>query len=86
MARLKNLCCLSPTDKIKDAVVAKVAMQASDLYADAYSNMQVGSVKSMWDKVCNEVTVYSRWMQYLEFVCCDINVLQLTLVCIILFL
>ncbi len=45
----------SPTDKIKDAVVAKVAMQASDLYADAYSNMQVGSVKSMWDKVCNEV-------------------------------
>ena len=26
-------------------------MQAADLYADAYSNMQVGAVKQMWDKV-----------------------------------
>lgn len=42
------LCCL---DKIKDQVIAKIAMQASDLYADALSNMQVGSVKTMWDKV-----------------------------------
>lgn len=38
-------------DKIKDQVIAKIAMQASDLYADALSNMQVSSVKSMWDKV-----------------------------------
>lgn len=38
-------------DKIKDQVIAKIAMQASDLYADALSNMQVGSIKSMWDKV-----------------------------------
>ena len=41
---------LSP-DKLKDAIIAKIAMQAADLYADAYSNMQVGSVKQMWDKV-----------------------------------
>ena len=39
------------SDKIKDAVIAKIAMQASDLYADAYSNMLVGSVKQQWDKV-----------------------------------
>lgn len=39
------------TDKLKDAIIAKIAMQAADLYADAYSNMQVGSVKQMWDKV-----------------------------------
>ena len=26
-------------------------MQASDLYADAYSNMLVGSVKQQWEKV-----------------------------------
>lgn len=49
----------SPTfllpDKIKDAVIAKVAMQASDLYADAYSNMHVGSVKQQWEKVRDQV-------------------------------
>lgn len=39
------------TDKIKDQVIAKIAMQASDLYADALINMQVGSIKSMWDRV-----------------------------------
>lgn len=43
------------TDKLKDAVVAKIAMQASDLYADAYSNMLVGSVKQMWDKVRDSI-------------------------------
>ena len=37
-------------DKMKPINVAKLAMQASDLYADAYSNMIVGSVKEMWDK------------------------------------
>lgn len=42
--------CLTP-DKIKDQVIAKIAMQAADLYADAITNMQAGSVKSMWDKV-----------------------------------
>lgn len=42
--------CIS-IDRIKDLVVAKIAMQAADLYADALSNMQVGSIKSMWDKV-----------------------------------
>ena len=46
-------------DKIKDQVVAKIAMQAADLYADALTNMQVGSIKSMWDKVCVCVCVYS---------------------------
>ena len=43
-------------DKIKDAVVAKVAMQASDLYADTYSNMHVGSVKQQWEKVRSMLT------------------------------
>ena len=38
-------------DKIKDLLIAKIAMQCSDLYADAYSSMQVGSVKPIWDKV-----------------------------------
>ena len=32
-------------------MIAKIAMQAADLYADAYSSMQVGSVKNMWEKV-----------------------------------
>lgn len=36
---------------MKDAMVAKVAMQTSDLFADAANNMQVGQVKSLWEKV-----------------------------------
>lgn len=43
--------CWAYADRIKDQVMAKLAMQASDLYADALSNMQVGSIKSMWEKV-----------------------------------
>jgi len=39
------------TDKMKDAMIAKIAMQASDLFADVANNMQVGNVKSLWDKV-----------------------------------
>ena len=42
------------SDRIKDQVVAKIAMQAADLYADALTNMQVGSIKTMWDKVRRE--------------------------------
>jgi len=47
----ESFCIKAARDKIKDAVIAKIAMQASDLYADAYSNMLVGSVKQQWDKV-----------------------------------
>ena len=44
-------CCVYVIDKMKDVMVAKVAMQASDLFADAANNMQVGQVKSLWEKV-----------------------------------
>ena len=40
-----------PPDKMKPVNVAKLAMQASDLYADACTNMMVAGVKEMWDKV-----------------------------------
>lgn len=43
--------CAAVIDKMKDVMVAKVAMQASDLFADAVNNMQVGQVKSLWEKV-----------------------------------
>ena len=36
---------------MKPVNVAKLAMQASDLYADAYTNMMVAGIKEMWDKV-----------------------------------
>ena len=42
---------LPPADKMKALSVAKLAMQAADLYADAYSNMILGGVKDMWEKV-----------------------------------
>ena len=45
-------------DKIKDAVVAKVAMQASDLYAEAHSSMAVGTIKAQWDRVSGEEGTY----------------------------
>ena len=47
---------ITHSDKIKDAVIAKIAMQASDLSVDAYSNMLVGSVKQQWDKVGQSLT------------------------------
>ncbi len=40
-------------------MIAKVAMQASDLYADAYSSMHVGSVKQQWDKVSPSTHAYT---------------------------
>lgn len=46
----ESFCIKAAKDKLKDNIIAKIAMQAADLYADAYSNMQVGSVKQMWDK------------------------------------
>lgn len=42
---------LRSADKIKDVLIAKIAMQCSDLYADAYSSMQVGTIKAIWEKV-----------------------------------
>ncbi|KAG1648906.1 Programmed cell death 6-interacting protein [Nymphon striatum] len=37
-------------DRMKDAVVAKVAMQCEDLYADAIKQMKRESLKPMWEK------------------------------------
>jgi programmed cell death 6-interacting protein len=46
----ESFCIKACKDRIKDLLVAKIAMQCSDLYAEAYSNMQVGTVKGMWEK------------------------------------
>ena len=42
---------ISLTDKMKDAIVAKVATQAADYYQDAYRLAASPMVKNMWDKV-----------------------------------
>jgi len=39
------------TDKMKSAVVAKLANHCSFLYADALKQMQADAVKSLWPKV-----------------------------------
>lgn len=54
-------------DRIKDQVIAKIAMQAADLYADALSNMQVGSIKSMWDKASHPSLAWDFIMVYLHY-------------------
>lgn len=38
-------------DKKTDAVVAKVAAYASDLYAEAQKLMQLNSIKDVWPRV-----------------------------------
>lgn len=38
-------------DKMKDAVIAKVALQAADLYKEANAACQVTSVKQQLEKV-----------------------------------
>ncbi len=48
-------------------MIAKVAMQASDLYADAYSSMHVGSVKQQWDKV-NDPSTHTYTLDFEVFV------------------
>ncbi|KAK3106570.1 hypothetical protein FSP39_022711 [Pinctada imbricata] len=37
-------------DRMKEAMVAKIAMQCSDLYSDAMKLMQLSSLKEMWPK------------------------------------
>ena len=41
-------------DKMKDAVIAKVAAQAADFYKSAYSSSQVQSVKQVFEKVTTD--------------------------------
>lgn len=38
-------------DKMKPGVVAKLALQSSDLYADAMKLLGLESIKSLWPKV-----------------------------------
>lgn len=44
-----NICLF--VDKMKDAIIAKVAAQAADYYKSAYSASQVTSVKQVLEKV-----------------------------------
>ena len=53
-------------DKIKDMLIAKIAMQCSDLYADAYSSMQVGTVKAIWEKVSYSTHTHFKTKTSLE--------------------
>ena len=42
---------LHVSDRMKEAMVAKVAFQCSELYADALKLMQLHSIKELWPKV-----------------------------------
>lgn len=39
------------TDKMKDGIVSKIAMQCSCYYAEALKLMQIYSVQTIWPKV-----------------------------------
>lgn len=39
------------TDKMKEAMVAKIAHQCSELFSDAMKLMQLASLKDLWPKV-----------------------------------
>ncbi len=39
-------------DNMKNMVVAKLVHQCSDLYADAMKQMQLGTLRDIWPKVC----------------------------------
>lgn len=39
------------TDKMKPGIVAKLALQCSDLYADAGKLLGLDSIRSLWPKV-----------------------------------
>lgn len=46
-------------DKMKDAIIAKVALQAADLYKEANAACQVTSVKQQLEKVKGIFNTYS---------------------------
>lgn len=46
-------------DKMKDAIIAKVALQAADLYKEANAACQVTSVKQQLEKVKGIFNAYS---------------------------
>lgn len=48
---IKYLCAFCTLDKMKDAVIAKVAAQAADFYKSACSSSQVTSLKQVLEKV-----------------------------------
>lgn len=49
----------SLVDKMKDAIIAKVALQAADLYKEANAACQVTSVKQQLEKVKGIFNTYS---------------------------
>jgi len=58
------MCCVASTDKMKPAMVAKLAIQCSDLYADALKLLQLESIKSLWPKV-GSVYLYVACVQHM---------------------
>lgn len=50
-AYIKYPCAFCTLDKMKDAVIAKVAAQAADFYKTAYNSTQVTSLKQVMEKV-----------------------------------
>ena len=59
---------IASIDKMKPAMVAKLAIQCSDLYADAVKLLQLESIKSLWPKVKNE-PVMLHMMRCEDFLC-----------------
>jgi len=49
---------------MKPAMVAKLAMQCSDLYVDAVKLLQLESIKSLWPKVNNVACFDLTWLQF----------------------
>lgn len=49
----ENICLKNDliTDKMKEAMVAKIAHQCSELFCDAMKLMQLASLKDLWPKV-----------------------------------
>ena len=46
------------SDRMKESMVAKLAYQCSELYADAMKLMQLGSIRDLWPRVS---LVYCLW-------------------------
>ncbi|ODN01568.1 Programmed cell death 6-interacting protein [Orchesella cincta] len=58
-------------DKMKDAIVAKLCVQAEDMYADALRQMQRDAVKHLWDRewlpiVAGKQAAFSALSQYFQ--------------------
>lgn len=68
IASIQTFSFCAHVDNMKDAIVAKLACQCEELYAETLRGLQKDSVKSVWDK--EWIPTVSGWIEALVMMKC----------------